>query len=87
MSDESAKGTRRDFLAGLSAAVAFCSATGLPRPASARGPEYTMAPEGAEIARIGIYPPIGISRVGGSTETFRAPEVPGKRTVEPGFQY
>ena len=35
------------------------------------------APEGAEIARVSVYPALGISRVGGSALWFLAPEVPG----------
>jgi hypothetical protein len=36
-----------------------------------------MAPKGAAIDHLGVYPPIGISRVGLSEETFLAPELPG----------
>lgn len=64
---------RRDFLAGAGAGalgfpfVASCSRAAAPEP----------APDGATIARVAIYPAIGISRVGGSAKFFLAPEVPG----------
>lgn len=64
---------RRDFLAGAGAAtlgvpfVAGCSRAAAP----------DAAPDGATIARLAIYPAIGISRVGGSDQYFLAPEVPG----------
>jgi len=65
---------RRDFLAGataLAAALPF-----LPKAAVAAA-SGERAPEGAAIARLGIYPAIGICRVGGSDKWFLAPEVPG----------
>jgi len=64
---------RRDFLAGAGAAalgfpfIAACSRAAAPE----------AAPDGARIARLAIYPAIGISRVGGSARFFLAPEVPG----------
>lgn len=70
---------RRDFLAGIGA-VSALAATGFPflsklalSPAHAAEP----APAGATVARVGIYPAIGISRVGGSSKWFYAPELPG----------
>ncbi len=64
---------RRDFLAG-----AGVGALGFPFIAScsqAAAPE--AAPQGARIARLAIYPAIGVSRVGGSPQFFLAPEIPG----------
>ncbi len=73
-----AKATRRDFLAGAAASGALLGA-GLawrPRAAAARG-AAERAPEGATVARLRVYPAIGICRVGGSAQWFLAPEVPG----------
>ncbi|WP_366554284.1 CTQ-dependent glycine oxidase GoxA [Aquibaculum sediminis] len=67
---------RRDFLAGVGAGALASSLPFFPRAAIAAG-SGESAPAGAEIARIGIYPPIGICRVGGSDQWFLAPEVPG----------
>jgi hypothetical protein len=65
---------RRDFLAGAGAlALGFPM---LARAAVART-SGEVAPEGARVARVAIYPAIGISRVGGSPRWFLAPEVPG----------
>ena len=65
---------RRDFLAGAAAlATAFPL---LPKAAVAAGGR-ALAPADARIARLGIYPAIGICRVGGSAKWFLAPEVPG----------
>lgn len=64
---------RRDFLAGAGA-----GALGFPFVAScSRAAAPEAAPDGAAIARVAIYPAIGISRVGGSPKFFLAPEVPG----------
>ena len=65
---------RRDFLAGAGAL-----ALGFPMLARAAVARTTgeVAPEGARVARVAIYPAIGISRVGGSPRWFLAPEVPG----------
>ncbi|ODT50693.1 MAG: hypothetical protein BGO80_06780 [Devosia sp. 63-57] len=70
---------RRDFLAGI-AGVTGMAAFGLPfvpKLAVAATPAIEAAPEGAAIARVGIYPALGISRVGGSQKWFYAPELPG----------
>lgn len=72
--------SRRDFLAGAGA-LAF----GFPMLARAAiaGTDFTeasaapVAPADAKIARLGVYPAIGICRVGGSPQWFLAPEVPG----------
>jgi len=70
---------RRDFLAGISSAAttALLAGFALPTPTYGSIRSLKMAPKGAEIAKIGIYPPIGISRVGLSKEVFPAPEIPG----------
>lgn len=70
---------RRDFLSGLGAASGM-ALTGFPfttKVAVAAGMQETAAPAGAAIARLAIYPALGISRVGGSNEWFYAPELPG----------
>jgi len=67
---------RRDFLAGAAAGAFGGSLIWQPKAAVAAG-NAKPAPEGAEIARVRIYPAIGICRVGGSDEWFLAPEVPG----------
>ncbi|HZH17586.1 MAG TPA: CTQ-dependent glycine oxidase GoxA [Archangium sp.] len=72
---------RRDFLAG-----ALLSPLVLPmllgRAAVARTP--TKTPTDTTIARLAIYPPLGISRVGNSADYFLAPEVPGISPVPDG---
>jgi len=65
---------RRDFLAG-SCALALGMPL-MPKAAVAAG-AASKAPVGATIARVAVYPAIGICRVGGSKEWFLAPEVPG----------
>lgn len=68
--------SRRDFLASVS--VASAAAMSLPSVAYVKAPVPPRAPDGATIAKVGIYPPVGISRVGNSKEAhFFAPEVPG----------
>jgi len=75
---------RRDFLAGASALAAAFPL--LPKSAVA-APLRPPAPAGAKVARLGIYPAIGICRVGGSAKWFLAPEVPGLApTPEGGFK-
>ena len=66
---------RRDFLAGAGAMA--LGGPLLHRAAVAQGTGPGIAPAGTPVARIGIYPAIGISRVGGSEKWFYAPEVPG----------
>jgi hypothetical protein len=67
---------RRDFLAGAGAGALALGFPMLARAAVART-SVEAAPAGARIARVAIYPAIGISRVGGSPRWFLAPEVPG----------
>ena len=77
--DKPTNPTRRDFLAGIGgvAAASVLAGCSLPAPAIANHKPLNKAPKGAKIHSIGIYPPIGISRVGLREQTFPAPEVPG----------
>lgn len=72
----SSKPTRRDFLAGAAAGSLLSGFPLMPCPAVASA-TAEAAPAGAAVARVRIYPAIGISRVGGSAKWFHAPEVPG----------
>jgi hypothetical protein len=68
---------RRDFLA---TAGILAAATGLgctPRITLGRNDPSRQAPAGAAVARLAIFPSIGISRVGNSPTYFLAPEIPG----------
>lgn len=67
---------RRDFLAGAGVGALALGMPLVPKAAVAAG-VAEAAPEGMAIARVAIYPAIGISRVGGSPSWFLAPEVPG----------
>lgn len=69
--------TRRDFLSGIGVVGLAAALPWVPRAAIAAGPASAKAPAGARIARVAIYPAIGICRVGGSDQWFLAPEVPG----------
>src|SRR5471030_2043897 len=72
---------RRDFLAGLSAAPL----AGLwPARAAFAQNAPSVPPADTRIARIAVYPPMGICRVGNSGEWFLAPEVPGLPAVPDG---
>lgn len=66
--------TRRDVLANLSATSAL-TACGVSRVAYT--PANAAAPSTGPVASYGIYPPIGMARVGNSDDWFLAPEVPG----------
>ena len=68
--------TRRDFLAAGIGMATLASFPWIPRLGLAK-PSGEAAPKGAEIAKLRIYPAIGICRVGGSDKWFYAPEVPG----------
>jgi hypothetical protein len=70
------KVTRRDFLAGAAAGSLLAGFPLVPRPAVASA-TTEPAPAGAAVARVRIYPAIGISRVGSSSKWYYAPEVPG----------
>jgi hypothetical protein len=74
---------RRDFLAGAS--LAPFAAAPLSRAAFAQGAR-AIPPADAVIARLAVYPPMGIARVGNSAEWFLAPEVPGIQP-EPAGRY
>src|SRR5438874_929486 len=69
----SARIKRRDFLAGAGL-IAF---TGPLIARAAFAQSGTAPPADTRIARLAIYPALGISRVGNSSEWFLAPEVPG----------
>jgi hypothetical protein len=69
--------TRRDFLATtVRSAASLACFPWIPKAAVAQT-STEAAPRGASIAKVRIYPAIGICRVGGSEEWFLAPEVPG----------
>ncbi len=68
---------RRDFLATTGAGALLAQLPFLPRVSVAAVPSAETAPTGARIARLAIYPALGICRVGGSDQWFLAPEVPG----------
>ncbi|MEP9378993.1 CTQ-dependent glycine oxidase GoxA [Aquabacter sp. CN5-332] len=72
---------RRDFLAGV-------GALGLAAPLMARAAFAQGAPAkpptDQTVARLAIYPALGICRVGGSPEFFYAPEVPGLPPIPDG---
>ena len=77
MADHKPGTSRREFLAMASSAALIA---GAPWPARANvSPQnvYLPAPDGAAVARVRIYPALGISRVGGSPKWFYAPEIPG----------
>ena len=78
---------RRDFLATASLA-AIGVHSGLPhRIALGQVDPSQQAPSDAKIVRLGIYPPIGMCRVGNSDEIFLAPEIPGlAATPKGGFK-
>lgn len=75
--------TRRDFLATMSMGLAYTATFGLPLPALADS-RFEPAPAGAAISKLAVFPPIGISRVGGSDAYFLTPEVPGRIPDPPG---
>ena len=77
MSDQKPFKSRRQFL-GMASSAALIA--GLPWPARANVDQrnaYALAPAGAAVAKVRIYPALGICRVGGSEKWFFAPEVPG----------
>lgn len=75
MPSNDSKIKRRDFLGSLSAASAV--ALGVSKVAVSDLNAAERAPKGAEIASLGVFPPIGISRVGNSDEWYYSPELPG----------
>lgn len=77
MSRQSPSKSRRQFL-GMASSAALIA--GAPWPARAninQQSAYRLAPSGADVAKVRIYPALGICRVGGSDKWFYAPEVPG----------
>lgn len=77
MSSHRSSKSRRQFL-GMTASAALIA--GAPWPARANvntTNTYNLAPSGAAVAKVRIYPALGICRVGGSPKWFYAPEVPG----------
>lgn len=77
MSDQSSSRSRRQFL-GMASSAALIA--GAPWPARANiNPQHAFAPAptNSQVARVRIYPAIGICRVGGADSWFYAPEVPG----------
>lgn len=66
---------RRDFLLGATALSLVTPS--LFKPAISPLHAQELAPEGARIAKVAIFPAIGFSRVGNSDQWFHAPEVPG----------
>ena len=69
--------SRRGFLASTSSA-ALLAGLAWPAIASVYAPsQRTAAPAGSKVAKVRIYPAIGICRVGGSDKWFYAPEIPG----------
>ncbi|MBZ6078984.1 CTQ-dependent glycine oxidase GoxA [Microvirga puerhi] len=80
-SDKNRPFSRRDFLATVAAGTAAYAMPWHPKSAVA-ATTAEPAPAGAKIAKVRVYPAIGICRVGGSSKWFLAPEVPGL-TVQP----
>ena len=81
--------TRRDLLAGVGAVLA--GSAFVPRVAAALQDATPVAAPDGEIARLAVFPPLGICRVGNSREWFLAPEVPGlppvpEQLAQPGGQ-
>ncbi|WP_189799519.1 CTQ-dependent glycine oxidase GoxA [Tateyamaria sp. syn59] len=77
MSSQAPSSSRRAFL-GMASSAALIA--GAPWPARANiDPKnaYTQAASDAAVAKVRIYPALGICRVGGSQKWFYAPEVPG----------
>lgn len=68
---------RRDFLAS-SSVFALGTALGLtPKIALGSNNPMLIAPPDAKVAKLAIYPSIGVCRVGNSEKYFLAPEIPG----------
>lgn len=77
MSDQLNFKSRRQFL-GMASSAALIA--GAPWPARANintQNVYELAASDAAVAKVRIYPALGICRVGGSSKWFYAPEVPG----------
>lgn len=77
MTDPFQPKSRREFLTMASSAALIA---GAPWPAQANLASLDQmepAPDDALVAKVRIYPALGISRVGGAQSWFYAPEVPG----------
>ncbi len=86
MRNEDKSMKRRDFLSMAGSVTALSMFPLIPKAAVA-ATHREKAPEGAKMHRLGIYPTIGICRVGGSNEYFLAPEIPGLPPMpEDGFK-
>lgn len=87
MVDSTRDPNRRRFLSMTSSAALMAA---LPWPARAAPSPLHLreaAPANSSIAKLRIYPAIGISRVGGSEKWYYAPEVPGLAPIaEGGFK-
>lgn len=63
------------------------SSIGLAKVALSQSGTLQTAPAGSKIVRLGIYPAIGVSRLGNSKQWFLAPEIPGiPASPEGGFK-
>ena len=77
MSDPSASKSRRQFL-GMASSAALIAGAAWPARANINPQHaFASAPANAPVAKVRIYPAIGICRVGGADSWFYAPEVPG----------
>ena len=68
---------RRDFLAKSSVLSMGMALGGIPKVMLGANNPFQLAPSGAKVSKLAIYPPIGICRVGNSEEYFLGPEIPG----------
>lgn len=68
---------RRDFLATTSVFGLGAISGLVPRVALGANDPLMIAPKGAKIAKLAIYPSIGVCRVGNGDGYFLAPEIPG----------
>ncbi|MEO0510054.1 MAG: CTQ-dependent glycine oxidase GoxA [Verrucomicrobiota bacterium] len=68
---------RRDFLSQSALTLAGLGLVGATRATVAAPEKAKLAPKGAKIESIAIFPAIGLCRVGNSEKFFYAPEVPG----------
>ena len=67
---------RRDFLSATAGGMIVAGTPWLSRTAVAKGNTQAAAKAGP-IAKVRIYPPIGVCRLGSSSAWFHAPEIPG----------
>ncbi|MEO0666500.1 MAG: CTQ-dependent glycine oxidase GoxA [Pseudomonadota bacterium] len=69
--------SRRQFLTMASSAALIAGAPWAARANINTQGAYALAPSDATVAKVRIYPALGICRVGGAPSWFYAPEVPG----------